>query len=160
MPVAIWRALQTPSESSWINELCPALPFTRSPALWTGVCQLPPTRRLANFRVARDTAGAKSTAAAIPQDYDCVRHDLNPRYASATCILLLRCLYQSAEPVAQKRCLLLKIPNGIFNQSAIQKRTATVDYERCCSYLVGQFRRTTCEVNHDQFRIERDEDCR
>src|ERR1700733_5246252 len=51
--VTIWRALQTPSESSWINELCPALPFTRSPALWTGVCQLPPTRRLANFRVAR-----------------------------------------------------------------------------------------------------------
>jgi hypothetical protein len=48
--------LQTPSESSWINELCPALPFTRSPALWTGVCQLPPTRRLANFRVARYTA--------------------------------------------------------------------------------------------------------
>src|SRR5579863_4815653 len=26
---------------------------SRSPALWAGVCQLPPTRRLANFRVAR-----------------------------------------------------------------------------------------------------------
>src|ERR1700733_3442089 len=58
VPVTIWRASQTPSESSWINELCPALPFTRSPALWTGVCQLPPTRRPANLRVARDTDGA------------------------------------------------------------------------------------------------------
>src|ERR1700733_13354292 len=61
VPVTIWRALQTHSESSWINELCPALPFTRSPALWTGVCQLPPTRRLANFRVARDSYLAGST---------------------------------------------------------------------------------------------------
>src|SRR5580700_3383547 len=48
-----------PPNLSWINELCPALPFTRSPALWTGVCQLPPTRRLANFRVARDPPGTR-----------------------------------------------------------------------------------------------------
>src|ERR1035438_7424794 len=38
------------------------LPFTRSPALWTGVCQLPPTRRLANFRVARYSTGVWSHA--------------------------------------------------------------------------------------------------
>jgi len=80
------------------------------------------------------------------KDDDCIRHDLNPLYASATCILFVRCLYQSDEPVAQKSCLLLKIPTGIFKQNALQKRTATVDYERCRSYLVGQFRRTTCEV--------------
>jgi hypothetical protein len=65
VPVTIWRALQTTSESSldqhWINELCPVLPFIGSPALGTGVCQLPPTRRLANFRVAPDSARARGS---------------------------------------------------------------------------------------------------
>jgi hypothetical protein len=97
-------------------------------------------------------------AAAIRQDDDCVRHDLNP-------LLCLCDLYVCSVPVpirrasGAKNCLLLKIPFGIFNQNALQNEPQP-------SIMVvlivfgKDFLKTTCEANHDWFRIERDEDCR
>ena len=96
-------------------------------------------------------------AAAIRQNDDCVRHDLNP-------LLCLCDLYVCSVPVpirrasGAKNCLLLKIPFGIFNQNALQNEPQP-------SIMGGADRiwqglsKTTCEVNHDWFRIERDEDC-
>ena len=97
-------------------------------------------------------------AAAIRQDDDCVRHDLNP-------LLCLCDLYVCSVRVPIRRasstqnCLLLKIPFGIFNQNALQNELQP-------SMMGGADRiwqglsKTTYEVNHDWFRIERDEDCR
>jgi hypothetical protein len=65
-----------------------------------------------------------------------------------------------AEPAAQIKWLLRKIPYGIFNKKALPNKPLPSTMNGADSIWLGTFEKTTCEVNYDRFRIERDDDCR
>jgi len=97
-------------------------------------------------------------AAAIRQDDDCIRHDLNP-------LLCLCDLYVCSVPARIRRA-------SVQNLLALRRYHMVSFYQNALpnepqpSIMVvlivfgRDFLKTTCEANHDWFRIERNEDCR